>query len=140
MTTPALRLPPVPAGTGEEYRPGVCNIGPAEIAKRRRGGLAGLAVAGVLAAALVALHAPSAARWLVALPLAGGASGFLQARARFCARFGFAGIRNFGPLGAEERVEDEAALRADRRRSMVIGLQSATIGLAGAAALVVLPA
>ena len=44
----------------DQYVPGTCNIGPAEIALRRRAGHAGLATTAVLAAALVLL---------VALPL-----------------------------------------------------------------------
>ncbi len=125
-----------PAG---EYRPGACNIGPAEIAARRRAGLASLAVAGLLAGALVVLDAPTAARWLVALPLAGGATGLLQARFRFCAGYGLAGLRNLGPLGSAERVEDAAARRADRAKAAGIVAASAAIGAAGALALVLLP-
>ncbi len=122
-----------------EYRPGACNIGPAEIARRRRAGYTGLAAAGVLAVALVALDAPTAARWLVALPLAGGAVGFLQARFRFCAAYGMAGVRNFAELGSVERVEDTAARRADRSRAVAISLAGAGIGAAGALAFVLLP-
>ncbi|HSW41197.1 MAG TPA: hypothetical protein VLM76_01665, partial [Patescibacteria group bacterium] len=88
--------PPGADGPPGEYRPGACNIGRAEIARRRRAGVFGLGAAGVLAAALLLVDAPAAARWLVALPLAGGAVGLLQARFRFCAAFGLAGVRNFG--------------------------------------------
>jgi hypothetical protein len=122
-----------------EYRPGACNIGPAEIARRRRTGYAGLAAAGALAVALVALDAPTAARWLVALPLAGAAVGFLQARFRFCAAYGMAGVSNFGELGSVEHVEDTAARRADRSRALGIVVAGAAIGVAGALAFVLLP-
>jgi hypothetical protein len=122
-----------------EYRAGACNIGPAEIAARRRSGYVGLAVAAGLAVALVALDAPSAARWLVAVPLAGGATGLLQARFRFCAAYGFAGMRSLRALGAAERVEDAADRRADRRRALAISGAGLAIGLTGAAALVALP-
>lgn len=122
-----------------QYRPGACNIGPAEIASRRNAGIAGVAVAAALAGGLVVGGAPDWSRWLVALPLAGGASGLLQARLRFCAAYGFAGLRNFGPLGRASRVDDTAARRADRRRALQIGLASAAIGLIGAGLLVALP-
>lgn len=135
MTTPPIAFDSPPTG----YVPGACNIGPAEIARRRRAGYLGLAAAGALAVALVALDAPTAARWLVALPLAGGATGLLQARFRFCAGFGMAGVRNFGELGSVEKVEDAAARRADRMKALAIVAASAGIGAAGAAALVLLP-
>ena len=121
------------------YRPGACNIGPAEIARRRRSGIAGLAIAGVLAAALLVLDAPIVMRWLVALPLAGGAIGLLQVRFRFCAAFGLAGVRNFGTPGTTQRVEDAAARRADRAKAAWIALAGIAIGVAGALILVLLP-
>lgn len=133
-------MPPITldAPTGE-YRPGTCNIGPAEIARRRRAGIIGIGAAAALAAALLLFHAPPATRWLVALPLAGGAIGLLQARLHFCAGFGLAGVRNFGALGEVERVEDPAARRADRAKAISISLAGAAIGLAGALGLVLLP-
>lgn len=135
MTTPPIAFDAPPDG----YVPGACNIGPAEIARRRRAGYLGLTAAGALAVALVALDAPAAARWLVALPLAGAATGFLQARFRFCAGFGIAGVRNFEQLGSVEKVEDAAARRADRNKALAIVAAAAGIGAAGAAAFVLLP-
>jgi hypothetical protein len=121
------------------YHPGACNIGPAEIARRRRTGIVGLAAAAVRAAALGLLDLPAATRWLVAIPLAVGAIGLLQARFRFCAAFGLAGVRNFGAPGTVERVEDTAARRADRAKAIAISLAGGAIGVAGALILVVLP-
>ncbi len=133
MPTIAYDRPP------SAYRPGTCNIGPAEIARRRRAGIVGLAAAVVLAAGLILFDAPPVARWLVALPLGVGAVGFLQARLHFCAAYGAAGIRNFGALGEAERVEDAAARRADRTKAVLIFLAAGAIGLAGAVGLVLLP-
>lgn len=135
MTTPQIAYDTAPGG----YRPGACNIGPAEIAVRRRTGLLGVAAAAVLAGALLLLGAPVAARWLVALPLAGGIIGLLQARLRFCAAYGLAGWRGFGAPGSAERVEDSAARRADRARALAIIAAGVAIGAAGAALLVLLP-
>jgi hypothetical protein len=135
-----MSMPPIAYDTPTgEYRPGTCNIGPAEIARRRRAGVVGIGAAIALAAALLVVDAPVAARWLVALPLAVGAVGLLQARLRFCAAYGAAGVRNFGALGEAERVEDAAARRADRSKSAAIFLAGGAIGLAGALALVLLP-
>jgi hypothetical protein len=136
-----MNMPQITYDTGPgEYSPGACNIGPAEIARRRRSGWIGLGAAVALAAGLLVVDAPVVARWLVALPLAVAAIGFLQARFRFCAAYGAAGITNFGPLGSAERVADAAARRADRAKAFGIAAASGAIGLAGALLLVLLPA
>jgi hypothetical protein len=122
-----------------EYRPGACNIGPAEIARRRRTGYLGLAAAALLAVVLVAVDASGTARLLVGIPLAGGAMGLLQARFRFCAGFGMAGVRNFGAVGSVERVEDRAARHADRMKAYRISLAAAAIGGVGALAFAAFP-
>ncbi|MGA3057901.1 MAG: hypothetical protein ABSE70_07715 [Candidatus Limnocylindrales bacterium] len=121
------------------YEPGVCNIGPAEIARRRRAGHAGLVVTAVLFAALIALGAPHWARLLLVVPAAGSASGYLQARLHFCAGFGSQGVFNFGPLGTTERVVDRQARARDRSKSLQIGLASLAIGLAVGVVAALLP-
>jgi hypothetical protein len=130
--------PATPAG-GTGYRPGVCNIGPAEIARRRRAGHAGLLATLVLVVVLVVVDAPPLARLLVALPAAGAASGYLQAWLRFCAGFGSAGVFNLGPLGSTERVADGEARTRDRTRSIQIGLGSLAIGVAAGVVAALLP-
>jgi hypothetical protein len=126
-TTPAA---PGASTSGVGYQPGTCNIGPAEIARRRRAGHVGLGAAIVLLAGLVAIDAPPRVRLLVALPAAAAASGYLQARFRFCAGFGSRGIYNFGELGQTVQVEDAEARRRDRVRATQIGLASGAIGIA----------
>ena len=131
--------PSRPPATSDEYQSGTCNIGPAEIARRRRAGHIGLAVAIVLLAVLVAIGAPPLARLLVALPAAGAASGYLQAYLRFCAGFGSRGVYNFGALGATQQVEDADARKRDRARATQIGLASVAIGVLVGVIAVVLP-
>ena len=116
--------------SGEGYLPGVCNIGPDEIVRRRRAGHVGLGSAIVLLGGLVVVGAPPPLRLLVALPAAVAASGYLQARLRFCAGFGSRGIYNFGELGQSLPVEDTDARRRDRVRATQIGLASGAIGVA----------
>jgi hypothetical protein len=111
-----------------DYQPGVCNIGPAEIARRRRAGHTGLIATIVLFAALVAVGAPPLARLLLIVPAAVSASGYLQAWLKFCAGFGSAGVFNFGEVGTTEHVVDDAARRADRARALRIGVASFAIG------------
>jgi len=141
MTLSAFAAPGVPApiAVDAEYQPGVCNIGPAEIAARRRSGHVGVIAAVALFLLLVALGVPPIARLLVALPVAVGASGYLQARAKFCAGFGARGVFNFGSLGTTNQVADSAARAADRRRAIRISLTSFAIGLAVGVVAVLLP-
>ena len=122
-----------------EYRPGVCNIGPAEIARRRRAGHVGLLVTVAVLAALVALDAPPVARLLLILPAAVAASGYLQAWLKFCAGFGSRGIFNFGPVGGTEQVVDEEARARDRARANRIALASLAIGVVVGVVAVVIP-
>ena len=111
------------------YQPGFCNIGPAEIARRRRIGDVGLLVTVVVLVALVALSAPPAFRLIVALPAASAASGYLQAWLRFCFGFGSRGVFNFGELGRTEAVSDPLARSRDRARSILLALLSLAIGV-----------
>jgi len=121
------------------YRPGICNIGPAEIARRRRAGHVGLLAAIVLFAVLVAIDAPPVARLIVGLPAAGAASGYLQAWLKFCAGFGSRGVFNFGQLGQTEQVVDADARSRDRLRANRIGLASLAIGVTIGAVAALLP-
>jgi hypothetical protein len=131
----ALPGMPIAGTSGTDYEPGNCNIGPAEIARRRRAGHVGLGATVMLFAGLVAVGAPPVARFSVAVPAAVSASGYLQARLRFCAGFGSRGVFNFGPLGEVEQVSDDAARARDRARARQIGLASLAIGvLVGVAA------
>jgi hypothetical protein len=133
---------PQPVGAGPSattYQPGVCNIGPAEIAARRRSGHVGVVATIVLFLLLVVIGVPPIARLLVAIPAAVAASGYLQARARFCAGFGSRGVFNFGALGTTQHVDDAAARSLDRRRSVELGLSAFAIGLAVAVVAVLLP-
>lgn len=116
------------------YQPGACNIGPAEIRRRQMAGIMGVGAAVGLGALLLAVDAPQVSRFLVALPLGIGLSGFLQARARFCANYGWRGIRNLGAIGEAERVEDAKARREDRRKALSI-FGAAALGASAAAAI-----
>jgi hypothetical protein len=132
----AAELPFEPA---PGYQPGVCNIGPAEIRRRRLAGHVGLAATLALLAALVVLDAPTVARLLVALPATLSASGYLQARMRFCANYGWRGVFNLGEIGDGRQVDDRGARAADRRVALRIGLGSLAIGLAAGIIALLLP-
>ena len=114
----------------DQYIPGTCNIGPAEIARRVRIGHVGLAATVLLGLVLLALGAAAPWRLLLALPATAAAAGYLQARARFCFDYGFRGVYNFESLGHHERVAAEEARAQDRRRALLVAGGSVSIGLA----------
>jgi hypothetical protein len=128
-----------PPAAEPAYRAGVCNIGPAEVARRRRSGHTGLIAAVALLAALVIADAPTPLRLLVFVPAAIAASGYLQAWLRFCAGFGWLGVFNFGDVGTTDRVAEAEARARDRAMALRIGLASAAVGVAAALVAVLLP-
>ncbi len=121
------------------YQPGVCNIGPDEIRRRRRSGHIGAIGAVGLFAVLVAVGAPPITRALVGLPAVIAASGYLQAHLRFCAGFGQVGVFNFGTVGETEHVVDDEARAMDKAKARQIGLMSFAVGIAVAIVAVVVP-
>ena len=139
LSTYAANSSPGTPLAGVEYRPGVCNIGPAEIARRRRAGHVGLLVTLAVLAGLVAIDAPPLARLIVGLPAAAAASGYLQAWLKFCPGFGSRGIFNFGPVGDTHQVVDEDARARDRARANRIGLASLATGVAVGVVAAVIP-
>ena len=112
------------------YQPGVCNIGPAEIRRRRNVGHIGVAATLVVIAVLVAIGAPPWTRLAATLPAAIAASGYIQARTKFCAGFAQRGIFNFGGSGDSVTVADAEARALDLRRARQISLRSFAIGAA----------
>lgn len=105
------------------YQAGACNIGPAEIARRRRAGLVAVGIAVAIAVGLIVVGAPWWMRLAVFPPLAGGLISLEQARRHFCVAFAMAGIRNFGSLrslGSPDKVAGSAERAADRRAAVVL--------------------
>lgn len=141
LTSAAAPLPGTPQldAAGTRYQPGNCNIGPAEIARRRQAGHVGLLVTIIVLGVLILANAPPIIRLLIALPAAGAAAGYLQAGLKFCAGFGSRGIFNFGELGQTEPVADVAARARDRARANQIFLGSLGIGIAFGVVAALLP-
>jgi hypothetical protein len=121
------------------YRAGACNIGPAEIARRRQAGVAGIGLAVLVAVALVALDAPAWTRLAVFPPLAGGLISLEQVRRRFCVAFAFAGVRDAGVLGRPQAVTDDADRAADRRTALRMVASMSAIAAVITVAFVLLP-
>ena len=115
-----------------------CNIGPDELARRRRSAIVFTGVAAVIAVALVALHVPPLVRLSIFPFAAGAAVTWLQVVHRFCVAFGALGVENFGRLGQEHGV-DPGQRAADRRRATQLILEGSLIGAVVAFAMAVLP-
>jgi hypothetical protein len=141
LTASTFGQPTAPlAAPATDYVPGVCNIGPAEIARRRRTGHLGAIAAVALLALLLVLDAPAWTRLLVFLPAAVSASGYLQAKLRFCAGFGAIGEFNFADDRTDmQHVADPEARRRDRAMAFRIGAASFAIGALVALVAVALP-
>ena len=116
-----------------------CNIGPAEVARRRRSAMGFSILAAVVAAALVAVDVSTPARLAIFPFAAAAAVTWLQVIHRFCVGFAALGLENFGALGAQVKA-NEALRAADRRRLGQIVLEGAAIGAAVTFAFLVLPA
>lgn len=112
-----------------QYQPGVCNIGPAEIRRRRMNGYLFLGVAVVYLIVAFAFGWAPAWRLIVFVPAFMSASGFLQAAFHFCAGFGTRGLFNFNDLGHEEAVHEAEYRKKDQRKALQILALSAGIGL-----------
>jgi hypothetical protein len=126
-------------GPASPYQPGVCNIGPAEIARRRRSAIATTVLAALVAVGLVATGVPAMVR-IALWPFAAAAGiQWLQVVRKFCVGFGAAGLLNFGELGDHSSVEEAAARAADRRTAVRMALEGASYGLVVAVILVLLP-
>jgi hypothetical protein len=125
--------------TTSVYQPGVCNIGPAEIRRRRRSGWIGLAVTVVFLAAAFGFGWPSPWRLIAFLPAAGGATGFLQAAFHFCVGFAQKGLFNFGELGTEETVHETEYRKKDQRKAIQVIVLSVVIGIVVAVGAFLIP-
>ena len=115
------------------YIPGVCNIGPAETAMRKRAGWAGVIVTALLWGLLATLRVKEVWYWLLFFPAASSASGFIQAKMHFCAAFGLKSLFNFGPEVGKTDTVLQAEFRAlDRKKAWRIFGYSSLIGVLAA--------
>lgn len=112
------------------YIPGVCNIGEAEIAQRKRIGWIGLAVTAVLWALLAYFNAPAWSRLVIFFPAAMSATGFIQGFSHFCAGFGMRGVFNFGTELYKTDTVSQAEYRAkDKHKARLIFAYSILVGI-----------
>ena len=105
-----------------------CNIGPAEIARRRRLAILLTVLTVLMVAAIVAAQAPTLAR-LAVFPFAAAVGvTWLQVIRKFCVHFGAFGLENFGELGEEHKTTQDVRW-GDLRQSMEMILEGLLFGL-----------
>jgi hypothetical protein len=118
-----------------QYVPGVCNIGPAEIAVRKRFGWTGLGLTALLWALFASVHAGRVWFLLLFFPSAISAVGFIQGTMHFCAAYGLRSVFNVASevgrtdtvLQAEFRAQDKKKARQILGLSVLIGLLAALV-------------
>jgi hypothetical protein len=111
-----------------QYQPGVCNIGGAEVKRRRQVAKLGAVLFLIYAVYLLISGRSASTAWVAFLPAMIAAVGYVQSRKKFCFAFGLMGTFNFVELGKMSKVVSSEALAADRRQAIKIIAQS--IGLA----------
>jgi hypothetical protein len=110
------------------YVPGACNIGPAEIARRRRAAIAATILTIAAAIGILAAGLPPVAA-VALFPLAAGtAVAWLQVIRRFCVAYGAAGVQNLGMLGTVTPVAEPSARAADRATTRRMVLEGCACG------------
>lgn len=125
--------------SNSEYIAGSCNIGGAEITRRRIVALLGLILTLSSTATLISNDATRQSRLTVFLPALVMSIGWVQSRKRFCLAYGFAGTFNLGTLGKLSKVSDPSARAADRKMALKILGQSAAYAVVVTALVVALP-
>ena len=113
--------------TSNQYIPGVCNIGAAEIKKRKQAGWIGLVAIAMLWTLFIWFDAPHIWSLTLFFPTMMSAVGFLQAHMHFCAYFGFASLFNFGDVGKTDSVGQAESRTKDRKKAWQIIIFSVII-------------
>ncbi len=109
------------------YIPGTCNIGPAEIRRRRIVMWLGCLLSIVTIASFQQNSASKMDRLSIILPAFVFSIGFVQSRKKFCLAFGFMGAFNFGKVGAITKVLTPEQRSADRKTALVLLAQAAAL-------------
>jgi len=121
-----------------QYQPGVCNIGGAEVKRRRR-----FAQLGALSFILFAIYAVTknlapASAAISFFPAMIASVGYVQSRKKFCLAFGLTGTFNFAELGKISRVATREDIARDRAQALKIIFQSVVLAAFATAVLLAL--
>lgn len=122
----------------DHYQPGVCNIGGAEVARRKKVAQLGSAFFLALSGYLLISGSTASSAALAFGPALIAAVGFVQSRKKFCFAFGLLGTFNFAELGKISKVLSPEEIAADRRQALLIVVQSIGLALVATMALAAL--
>lgn len=123
-----------------EYQSGSCNIGSAEIRRRKISGIIGGVLSLTFYAAALSFHASQGIRGLIFFPLVLATIGWYQSRRKFCLAFGLMGVFNFGNLGETSRVQDPAQRSSDRAQALKMLAQASAVAAVFALVFTLIPA
>jgi hypothetical protein len=107
-----------------EYVSGACNIGPAEIKRRKQGAVIGGIAFFLTALLLISSDASTSARLIAFLPALLFTVGLIQSRRKFCVAYGFLGVFSLEKLGATTKISINQDLKTDRSYAIKLLLQS----------------
>lgn len=113
--------------SNNQYVAGSCNIGTGEIRRRQIVAIIGSALSVSALIGFISTSAEPSLRLGIFIPLAVASIGWVQSKRKFCLAYGLMGTFNFGKLGQLSRVQDKAALAADRKTAVVILTQSLSL-------------
>ncbi|MEP6710155.1 MAG: hypothetical protein ABJA64_00355 [Candidatus Saccharibacteria bacterium] len=121
------------------YIPGICNINPKEIKNRRMTGYFGLAAVALMLALFLTFDLDHWIRLAIFAPAFLSATGFLQAKNKFCV--GFAGAKmHHADDGEAVKITDNKSLLLDRIKARKINLQAFGIAILVTIITLLLPA
>ncbi len=112
-----------------QYQAGVCNIGGAEVKRRKQVAKIGATFFIITAIYLILTGANSVSAAFAFLPAMLASVGFVQSRKKFCFAFGLMGTFNFAEAGKMSKVVSKEELSADRRMALSIIAQSMGLAL-----------
>jgi hypothetical protein len=110
------------------YVPGMCNINPMEIRRRRMSGHIGLITTVFLVIIFVLAHTEWYFRIIIILPVFLSAIGYLQARNKFCVGLASAGQQH-ADNGKAVKITDKKSLDLDKLKTRTMNIQAFVIAI-----------
>ena len=123
-----------------EYSSGSCNIGGAEVHRRKVSGVIGAVFAVAYYVVCISLNAPKEIRAIIFIPLVLAWTGLLQSRRKFCVAFGLMGVFNFEKLGETTRIVEVDERYRDRKRALLMLGQAIALSAVSALVFTLIPA
>jgi Ni/Fe-hydrogenase subunit HybB-like protein len=122
-----------------EYIPGTCNIGPKEIAMRKRASIYAAIFFIGLTTLMLTLQIDKYWRLILFIPAATFGVTFQQWYFKFCVYFGLKGVFNFGDMGQQFTIEQKENYKKDRIKVAKMITLGVLFGLLVTATIYLLP-